>query len=349
MGRTNTSISSPMEIGFLIAPEFPACALTLATEVLRVANQNAGRKLFDWRIISADGEAVVGANGLSLEADLSVSDMESLVHLSLVFVCFGNHPMQYLDAKTLGCLRQLDRHGITLGAMDTGIFALAEAGLLDGFKVTLHWEAIPIFLEEYPNIEVLEQIIVFDRNRITCSGGTNTLDMILHIVGNNYGWDLAQIVANGFVHSQIREVTESQRQIIIPDPYTTDALVDLIVHTMENNIESPLSRQALASQCRTTTRRMERIFLRKFNNSPMRFYLSIRLQAARKLLFYSNMPISEVSLVCGFSSPPLFSRVFRKQFNQSPREYRASLSTDRLRRFFPEHVQKKALENNNID
>jgi AraC family carnitine catabolism transcriptional activator len=72
----------------------------------------------------------------------------------------------------------------------------------------------------------------------------------------------------------------------------------------------------------------------------MRYYLKIRLQAARNLLFYSDVPIQNIALSCGFSGAEVFSRTFRAHFGQSPRDFRSSYSTDRLHRFHPEFVQR---------
>ena len=331
-----------MTFGFLVVPEFPLYALTLATECLRVANQNAGRKLFNWHIISIDGRPVPAGSGVLVDADLSCADFAQLSHLSMVIACFGNHPMQYLDPRLLQCLRRLDRGGMTLGAIDTGLFALAEAGLLEGYRVTLHWEAIPTFMEQHPEVKVLEQIMVFDNKRISCAGGISTLDMMLTVIGNRCGGEFAQIVANGFIYPRARPGADPQRQTIVPDPHTTDSLVKLIVRTMESHIEAPLVAEALATRCGTSVRRMTRVFKSNFDDSPMRVYLRVRLQRARQLLFYSKMSISDISLACGFTSPPVFNRAFKAQFGQSPSDYRLGIGTSQLRRFFPDYFQQGA-------
>jgi transcriptional regulator GlxA family with amidase domain len=162
---------------------------------------------------------------------------------------------------------------------------------------------------------------------------------MLAIIGNRYGWEFAQVVADGFVHAQIRQPTAPQRRGIAPSPRTSESLVKMIVRTMENHVETPLSAEALATLCGTSERRMTRVFRSNFGDSPMKFYLRVRLQRARQLLFYSKMPIGDISLACGFSSPPAFNRAFRAQFAQSPRQYRAGIGTNQLRRFFPDYFR----------
>jgi AraC family carnitine catabolism transcriptional activator len=109
---------------------------------------------------------------------------------------------------------------------------------------------------------------------------------------------------------------------------------------MEQNLDPPMTPAELAEACGVSIRGLERITRRKLGDTPMRYYQKIRLRVARNLLFYSDMSIRDISLSCGFSSPPVFTRAFRAQYGQTPREYRSDFSTDELRRFYPEFVQR---------
>jgi AraC family carnitine catabolism transcriptional activator len=112
------------------------------------------------------------------------------------------------------------------------------------------------------------------------------------------------------------------------------------IRLMEENLEAPLQPGEVAGHVDLTIRQLERLFRRKLNDSPARYYLKIRLQAARNLLFYSDVSIQNVALSCGFSGADVFSRTFRNHFGQSPREFRKDFSTDRLHRFHPEFLQR---------
>lgn len=329
---------SPTRIGFLLVPEFPIYALIPATEALRIANQNSGRRLFDWRLVSVDGKAVRAGNGMMVTPDSSIA--EGRAEFSTLIVCAGNRPTQHVDRRILNWLRRLDRHGIRLGALDTGLFALAGAGLMDGYRMTLHWEAMPVFREQYPELDVVEQIFVFDRNRITCAGGTAAIDMMLHLIAIEHGTMLAQIVANGMVHERIRHGTDPQRAVLDSPMGSLDPVVMQAIRLMEDNLEAPLAPDEIAEAVGLTPRRLERLFRRKLDDSPMRYYLKIRLQAARNLLFYSDVPIQNIALSCGFSGAEVFSRSFKSHFGQSPRQFRSNYSTDRLHRFHPEFAQR---------
>ncbi len=323
---------APETIGFLLLPEFPIYALIPAIEALRIANQNSGRQHFGWRTVSADGAPVRSCSGMTMTPDASIANTAML---ETVIVCAGNQPTQYITKAILNWLRRLGRHGARLGAIDTGVFTLAAAGLLDGYRITLHWEAIPMFRERYPDIEVVEQLFLIDRNRLTCAGGIAALDMMLHLIASRRGYALAQVVANGFVHERMRRDGEAQRRAMDPADTTSQELLS-VIRAMEDNLDQPLSPAELAEACRLSVRRLERLVRRRLDDSPMRYYLKLRLQAARNLLFYSDLPVKDVASACGFSSMAVFDRAFHAHFAQSPSAFRKAFSGERLQRFRPE-------------
>lgn len=340
MTTASTQAQNESEIvrfGFLLLPEFPIYALIPALEALRLANQNRGRKLYNWHLFSTDGKPVKAGNGMSLPVEAAIADVS---WFPTVFVFGGNHPTQHVTKRLLNWLRRLARHGAVLGAVDTGVFALAEAGLLDGYRVTLHWEVVTTFRDRYPDIAVTEQLYVIDRDRITCAGGVATLDLMLHLIARRHGHGLAQIVANGFVAQRIRRDVEPQRLSAQHISGDSRAPFTRILHAMEDNLETPLTARQLAERAGSSVRALGRILRARVGESPMRYYLKVRLQAARNALFYSDIPIQEVAASCGFSSPAVFSRAFRAHFGVAPRDFRRQFTREQLRRFRPELEQQ---------
>jgi len=331
--KPNPHPAQTERIGFLLMPEFPVYAFVLAIEALRVANQNAGERLFSSHLLTSDGRPVAAGNGMTVVPDLAIADAP---FLPTVIVFAGNHPEKHIKRALLAWLRRLDRHGALIGAVDTGQFALAKAGLLDGFTVALHWEAMALFKEHYPHIEVRETLFAIDRNRITCAGGMATLDMMLHLVANRHGRALAEVVANGLVHGRIRHDGERQRVSAGDALGVVNHRLAGIVETMEEHLEAPLSTEALAAKAGISVRQIERLMSETLGETPSRYYLKLRLQAARNHLFYGDMPVQEIAQACGFSSPSVLSRAFKTHFGVSPREFRRQFSADRLERFRPE-------------
>jgi AraC family carnitine catabolism transcriptional activator len=303
---------------FILQPEFPVNALILATEALRIANQNSGRELFRWRIVSEDGAAVRGSNGMWIQADC---DLPSMPRAMFTLVFEGNLPTQRNSPKLLNQLRAAARFGGSVGGVDTGAFALAQAGLIGERETVLHWEATPTFHERFPEARTKNQIYLIDGKRIACAGGVATLDMMLELIGRLYDPALANEVADALVHTP-RAAQTVQRLGDAAGP--RKALSDRIVAVMESNLDFPLDLDGIAAKLGVSSRTVVRECRRSFGETPMRLYLRIRLQAARNILFYEEFSIKDVAVACGFSYPAVFSRAFRAQFKQTPRAFRAS-------------------------
>jgi len=163
---------------FLLMPGFSAIGFISAIEPLRVANRFRG-ELYRWHVLSADGGAVLASNGMSVNADAA---LEPLKKGATLLVVAGFEPLKFITPTLEHWLRRLDNDGVTLGAIDTGSFVLAEAGLLDGHRLTLHWEAIDAFKESYPQLSVTQELFEIDRRRITSAGGTASIDLMLDLI-----------------------------------------------------------------------------------------------------------------------------------------------------------------------
>lgn len=322
----------PPAFNFILQPEFPLNAMILASEALRIANQNSGREIFRWRFVSEDGSPVRASNGMWMSADES---LQSMPEADFYIVFEGNLPMQRNSPKLLAQLRTAARFGATIGAVDTGAFALAQAGLLDRRNVVLHWEAVPTFRERFAEVGVTGQIYLVDGARISCAGGIATLDLMLDLIARLETPTLASEVANALVYVP-RPATTPQRLDDTPRPATGPTLADRIVALMERNLDFPLTLEDIADRLEVSAKTVLRECRRRFDETPMRLYLRIRLQAARNMLFYEEFSIKDVATACGFSYPSVLSRTFHAQFGMTPRDFRASLRRQQNQAYRPE-------------
>ena len=322
------------QFNLILRPEFPMNGVILAIDVLRIANQNSGRTIFRWALVSESGEAVRASNGMWLGADCALKEMPE----AQVYLLFeGNLPTQHNSTRIMSALRAAARFGAIVGAVDTGAFALTQAGLAGTEKnpdVVLHWEAVPAFAERYPSARPANRIYLFENRRAHCAGGVATVDLMLDLVAHFEGEPLANEISNALVHTRRDSATEQRSDGLLETK--SHPLSGRIIRLMEDNLDFPLTLDQLSRQLHIPQRTLSHVCKKVVGESPMRLYLRLRLQAARNFLFYEEYSIKDVSTVCGFSYPSVFSRVFHRHFSQTPREFRASIRAKQRQNVRPE-------------
>lgn len=311
----------PEDISFLLLPGFSAIGFMSAVEPLRVANRLRG-ELYRWHILSVDGAPVAASNGITLNAEAACGDAD-VGNVGTLFVVAGFEPLVCYTRALGDWLARLDRAGATLGGIDTGGFVLAEAGLFRKTdRLTVHWEALSAFRERYPALDASQELFEIGERRITCAGGTASIDMMLDLIGRRHGADLAAQVSEQFVLSRIRQRSDHQRLEIAARYGVHNRKLIQVIGAMEQHMEDPLSPDDLASEVGVTRRQLERLFCSALQDTPTHFYLQLRLNRARELLQQTDMSITSVCVACGFESPSHFSRTYRARFGASPRRDR---------------------------
>ena len=310
---------------FVLVPNFSMIAFATALEPLRLANRTVGRSIYSWKIVSKDGGPVAASNGVAVAADGGLGDFqpERLSPMPAVVLCSGLKGERYQDREMLAWLRRCDRRGAEIGALCTGAHILARAGLLTDHRCTIHWENLPGFVEDFPDVPVTSDLYEIDRNRFTCSGGTAAIDMMLNVISLQHGYELAAQVADQFMHERIRDRHDQQRMSLPARLGVRHPKLLSIIEIMEKNLEEPLARGELAEHAGLSTRQLERLFRKYLNRSPARYYLELRLNRARLLLLQTNMSVIDVALACGFVSPSHFSKCYRDFFGKTPRRERS--------------------------
>ncbi len=201
MIATDPKLASLHRIGFWTLPNYSMIALSNALEGCRMANYVTGREVYTWRVLTLDGASIPASNGLSLTPTHRISDAGPL---DIVFVCGGVDVRHVVDAGIKHALRRLARQGVPLGALCTGTFALAESGLLDGYRCAIHWENLAAIREEFPKVDFAEDLFVIDRDRFTCTGGVAPLDMMLAMIDARLGGEVANKVSDEFIVERMR-------------------------------------------------------------------------------------------------------------------------------------------------
>ena len=293
-------------------------AFTAAIDQMRMANRLSGKTLYEWIILSETEEPVHASNGLSVS---SVA-MKKSGTLDGVFVCGGVNIESKSNKAITTWLREQNSKRVPVGAMCTGTFLLAEAGLLKDYRCTIHWENMIGLRERFPELVISPDLFEIDRDRYTCAGGSAAMDMMVYLIAQKHGWDLATEIAEEFLVERIRGRNDRQRlplrlQLGASQPKLAEA-----VAFMEANIEELISLDEIASHVGLSRRQLERLFQKYLHCVPTRYYMRLRLMHARQLLLQTSMPIVEIAFASGFVSTPHFSKCYREFFGIPPRDER---------------------------
>lgn len=312
-------IKSVQKIGFILVPGFALMSYASATEPLRAANLIASREIYRLSLFSADGSAVSSSSGAIVPADPLPSRGAGL---DMVFVCAGGSPRDWHHPAVHACLRQLSREGVRIGGISGGPYLLAAAGLLAGRDFTIHWEHAPALLEAFPDLTPRQARFVIDGNRITCGGGVAPLDMMHALIAEHMGADFARRVSDWYLHTEIGEPAAPQRASLAERYGLHHPGLLSVLAKMEETIETPLDRAAMARIAGVTARHLDRLFATHLGTTFLEQYRRIRLQQALRLLRQSPLSISEIAVATGFSSAGHFSRLFRETYGRAPRDMR---------------------------
>ena len=307
--------------GLLLVPNFSLIALAAVVDPLRLANGVLGRKVYEYVTLSTGLEAVASSDGIRVLPELALTDSGPL---DAVFVIGPNPIPKRGFGDISNWLRRQAARAVALGGVDTGSYFLARAGLLDGYRCTIHWEDRDALLEQFPQLIVSNHLVEIDRDRYTCSGGVSPLDLMTLLLSRPPGnRDLAAQVSDLLVAQQRspderQTVPLRQRFSHVPGP-----LIDAL-EMMENNVEEPLKPDEIAGYLGVSRRTLERLFQRQLGMTPAQKYLEIRLERARLAMLRGSRSLDEVAQSVGFASPSHFIARYKQAFGKTPAADRAA-------------------------
>ena len=317
------TMETPEHFAFLLVDDLTHMAFGCAVDPLRIANLVSGKTLYSWSLVSETGGPATCSNGIVTQVNHALDDMPQADRL---FVLSGIGVQKRNTRSLMNSIRRQARRGVQIGGLCSAAWILARAGLLDGRKAAIHWDFHDSFMEEFPDVHLVSSVFVADEKIVTASGGTATADLMLHLIEESHGQDLAAEVADQMVYNTVREANAAQRLSFQARHGIRNEHLSQAIRRMNETIETPMSPAEIAAELRISVRQLERLFGRYLNCSPKKFQLDIRLQKARHLLLQTEMPITEVAFACGFKSSGHFSRSYRSHFGCSPGQQRGKIA-----------------------
>jgi len=318
LSDTDTT-GSTTRVAIVALPPVSMSGVGPIVDTLELANAIDGRALYRWRMVSRDGRAVPLSGGAQWPADGVLDDVPDCDWLIVVTERF--EPGADAQAFIANLARVAPRVPLVTG-VHHGIWWLALAGQLQGYRVTANWDTYQQFAERFEQAIVTQHIYEIDRDRATCAGGQATLDFMLAMIGRQHGPELAGRIADVLGASTLRSGDERQRIPSVTAPGERHPRLNDALLLMEANIEEPLTTDEIAELVGVSRRQLERLFRQYLAAMPSKYYLGLRLSKARAQLQRTSKSVVQISLACGFVSAAHFSNAYRERFGVTPREDR---------------------------
>ncbi len=301
----------------LVLPHCSILEVASVLDPLRAANRHLGAEGFRWRVVTPDGAAAPLTCGIELPSSGALS---AAAGAEVLMVIAGYRLAEVATAPLIRDLRRMAGRFAMIGAIDAGPWVLARAGLLSGYRTTVHWEDLEDLAGAHPDIDVVPDRYVIDRNRMSAGGASPAQDLMLHLIRMRLGAPLARQVAQSFLTAP-RRGGEAQISALPRDP-GLDVRVARAIARIEARLDQPETIAATAAAVGLSARRLEALFRLGLGTTPGAYALSLRLAAARRLLVDTQHPMSEIALRCGFSSPATLGRAFTRAFGHAPGKLR---------------------------
>ncbi|MBV8049354.1 MAG: helix-turn-helix domain-containing protein [Paludibacterium sp.] len=317
------------DIAVLLTEECFAGSVTGLLDALVFANRQAARHgdaMFRWQVLSPDGAAVRSSSGVRLMADGDFSQAEQADTVIVAPVYFQR--LAAFEAR-LACERDLYRRlrrwhgaGKRVASMCSGVALLAESGLLEQRAATISWWLIPWFRARYPAVRLQPYAMLTEADGLLCGGATTAyLDLALRLVEQQGGAELARACARIMLSDRNRD---SQA------PYASqhdiaghgDDLVLRCQQWLSDHLDTPYRLAQLAQAARVSERTVMRRFQRVLGQTPLGYLQHLRLNAARELLETTALGLDDISAQVGYGDSGTFRRLFRRELQCSPAEYR---------------------------
>jgi transcriptional regulator GlxA family with amidase domain len=305
--------TAPLTIALLVLPQASILEVASALDPLRNANRQLGHQAYRWRVVTPDGAPAPLTCDLSLP---SSGPLQAAIGADALIVIAGYRLDEVATRPLIRDLRRIAPRFQLVGGIDAAPWVLARAGLLDGYRATVHWEDQEDLAARHPHVDVVPDRYVIDRNRVTIGGAAPAQDFMLHLIRARHGAGLARQVALSFL-TTVRPGAEPQLARPGTDP-AIDPRVARASARMESRLDAPETIAETAAAVGLSPRRMEVLFRQAFGTTPGAHALTLRLTAARKLLAETQHPLSEVALRTGFTSPATLSRAFRRAYGMAP-------------------------------
>ena len=304
-----------LRVGMIIPPGFQVMSFA-PLSVFEVANEAAGERFYEVQVLSVTGGTIPNSFGMDIST-------QKIGCESFDTILVGAAPdVTPSSPELLSFLRESVTTTRRIASICIGAFTLADAGLLDGRRVTTHWAYASELQQRFPKTRVeMDRIYVADGPIWTSAGMTAGIDLALGLVERDAGSEIAQAAARRLVVHHRRAGGQSQHSALLELDAKSDRVQDALAYA-RTNLREALSVEQLAEATRLSPRQFSRVFRTETGRSPAKAVQNLRLEAARLMLEQGRLPVEEIAKETGFGDRERMRRSFARAFGQTPQAIR---------------------------
>jgi len=313
-------------VAMVLFPDFLLLDMAGPLEVFSVANRYLpAESHYQLVTLGTEQGALRASNGVKVQADRHID--EACEHYDLLLIPGGpgayNERFPALFAWLPGAVQRAGGYG----SICTGAFILGHAGLLDGYRVTTHWNYTERLIKGFPKASVAtDQIFVEDRNLITSGGVTAGIDLALAVIARDHGKKLAQDVAKVLLVVMKRQGGQAQFSPLMAAVAPLETPITRVQNQVLEHLDEAFSVERMAGLANMSARHFARLFARDVGMTPMEFLQNARIDCARNLLETSDLPLKTVAYKSGFGSVRHMRSLFAEKLGLTPAQYREQFS-----------------------
>ena len=313
-------------VAMVLFPDFLLLDMAGPMEVFSVANRYLKPEdHYQLLTLGTERGMLRASNGVHVQTDLHIDDPYPACDLLLV----PGGPGAYNERHPalLAWLQRAVGQAGCYGSICTGAFVLGHAGLLDGYRVTTHWNYTERLIKAFPKAHVeTDQIYTEDRHLITSGGVTAGIDLALAVVARDHGKKVAQDVAKVLLVVMKRQGGQAQFSPLMAAVAPQETVITRVQNHVLEHLDQAFTVERMAALANMSTRHFARVFARDVNMTPMEFLQNARIDCARNLLETSELPLKTVAYKSGFGSVRHMRFLFVEKLGLTPTQYREQFS-----------------------
>ncbi len=306
------------KVAIVVSPHLALFELGCATDLFAVNRQDV-KNWYKTDVVSffASPLSTSGQAGINI----NVTQVSNLDDYDMVIIPSWAFSKLSLPEDMKQAILNLVHRGGQAISLCSGVFVLAQLGLLDNRPATTHWLYTDIFKKKYPHIQYRQDVLYQYDGTIGCSAGSSAaIDLCLEVIRNDFGYEVANYSARRMVLAAHRSGGQSQfvETPIQQKPNQFAATLDWATDRLATKIDI----NQMAQQAHMSRRTFDRKFRSSMNMSPRQWLIQQRLHLAKRLLEVNNDSIDLVAYQSGFEKAETLRHNFRKYLKLSPSQYR---------------------------